>query len=318
GGFLPGHREEAGHPCARRPRPAAPGLRVQFVWRVERLDCARPRAAARCRRRHDRGEPHHLSRQGQGGADPGRGDQEVPGSRCARMGRTHAQLRVGDQRGLRPQAHRMDNRLRRLGRRPRQRSQADVRSGGEPQACAGSRRRRRRPGDDRQLSRIGVGLRTSFAGVRARAMTEDQKIVAVGAASGVATMIVAMTVSYRFWRVDPTLTDGASRLAYALKADVVAVVPLLLAIIAVGNKRFLSEAIDPTLQKEDRAAQIDGRVVDNTLQQYVLFLIGTLALSVNLAAEQMRVIPAAVIVFVVARVAFWIGYRIHPLYLAFG
>jgi len=32
----------------------------------------------------------------------------------------------------------------------------------------------------------------------------------------------------------------------------------------------------------------------------------------------MRIIPAAVIVFVTARIAFWIGYRIHPLYRAFG
>jgi len=54
------------------------------------------------------------------------------------------------------------------------------------------------------------------------------------------------------------------------------------------------------------------------LQQYLLFLIGTLALSVHLTAEQMRVIPAAALVFVVARIAFWVGYRIHPLYRAFG
>ena len=86
----------------------------------------------------------------------------------------------------------------------------------------------------------------------------------------------------------------------------------------VGNDRFLSEAIDPTLQKEDRATQINGRVVENTLQQFVMFLVGTLALSVNLTAEQMRAIPAVVIVFIVARILFWVGYRIHPLYRAFG
>jgi hypothetical protein len=149
-------------------------------------------------------------------------------------------------------------------------------------------------------------------------MTKDQKTVVVGAGSGVTTAVVATAVIYRLWPIDPTLADVASRIAYALKADVVAVLPLLLAIIAVSNKRFTSEAIDPTLHKEDKAAEIDGRVVDNTLQQYVLFLIGTIALSVNLAVEQMRVIPAATIVFVVARVAFWIGYRIHPLYRAFG
>jgi hypothetical protein len=66
------------------------------------------------------------------------------------------------------------------------------------------------------------------------------------------------------------------------------------------------------------ATQINGRVVENTLQQFVLFLVSTTALSVNLTAAQMRIIPAAAIVFIVARTAFWVGYRIHPLYRAFG
>jgi hypothetical protein len=94
--------------------------------------------------------------------------------------------------------------------------------------------------------------------------------------------------------------------------------PLLVAVIVVGNNRFLTEAIDPTLHKETPATEINGRVADNTLQQFVLFLTGTLALSVSLTAPQMRAIPAAVIVFVVARTAFWVGYRIHPLYRALG
>jgi hypothetical protein len=149
-------------------------------------------------------------------------------------------------------------------------------------------------------------------------MTRDQKIVGVGAASGVTAMIAAMAGIYQLWPVNPSLADVSSRLAYALQANAFAVLPLLIGIMAVGNNRFLSEAIDPTLQRENPATQINGRVVENTLQQYVLFLIGTLALSVNLTAEQMRVIPAAALVFVVARIAFWIGYRIHPLYRAFG
>ncbi len=149
-------------------------------------------------------------------------------------------------------------------------------------------------------------------------MTRDQKIVAVGAASGVATMIVAMYGIYQVWPTTGALAATAERLAYTLQLDAIAALPLLLGVIVVGNNRFSSEAIDPTLHKESLATVINGRVVENTLQQLVLFLIGTLALSVALAPEQMRVIPAAVVVFLVARIAFWIGYRIHPLYRAFG
>jgi hypothetical protein len=149
-------------------------------------------------------------------------------------------------------------------------------------------------------------------------MARDQKIVGVGAASGVTAMVATIAGLYHLWPANPSLVDVSSRLAYTLQADAFAVLPLLIVIMTVGNQRFLSEAIDPTLHKEDLGTQINGRVVENTLQQYLLFLIGTLALSVNLTAEQMRVIPAATLVFVVARIAFWIGYRIHPLYRAFG
>ena len=149
-------------------------------------------------------------------------------------------------------------------------------------------------------------------------MTRDQRVVAIGAASGVLAMTASVTAIFRLWPVAPGLADTGARIAYALQANAFAVVPLLVSIVAVGNNRFLSEAIDPTLRKEDAATQINGRVAENTQQQFLLFLVGTLALSTRLTADQMRVIPAAAIVFVMARILFWIGYRIHPLYRAFG
>jgi len=149
-------------------------------------------------------------------------------------------------------------------------------------------------------------------------MTKDQKVVAAGAATGIIAMIAGTAFIYNLWPVNPALGDISSRLVYALQANVFAVFPLLLGIIAVGNGRFLSEAIDPTLRKESLAMQVNCRVVDNTLQQFAIYLVSTLALSATLTADQMRVIPASAIVFVVARIAFWVGYRIHPLYRAFG
>ena len=77
-------------------------------------------------------------------------------------------------------------------------------------------------------------------------MTSDQKIVAIGAASGVAAMFTAVLVLYQLWPTNPRLGDVSSRLAYALQANVFAVLPLLIGIMVVGNDRFLSEAIDPT------------------------------------------------------------------------
>ncbi len=63
---------------------------------------------------------------------------------------------------------------------------------------------------------------------------------------------------------------------------------------------------------------VDGRVADNTTQQFLLFMVGALALSVTLPLERLSIVAAVSITFVIVRIAFWFGYRIKPVYRAFG
>ena len=149
-------------------------------------------------------------------------------------------------------------------------------------------------------------------------MTAEQKIVAVGSGSGVISMIVLMTIFYHLWPVSPELTDVATRLGYTARALTFAALPLLVGNVTVANARFSSDAIDPTRHAESRSMVINGRFVDNTVQQLLLFSIAALALCTVLTPSGMRVIPAAVTVFVVARIVFRIGYRIRPVYRAPG
>ena len=149
-------------------------------------------------------------------------------------------------------------------------------------------------------------------------MNADQKTVAVGAASGVMAMALAvwlLTIALPA----PVIADApGDRLAYTLRANVFAVVPLFIMFIVVGNARFLSAAIDPTRRAESRSMEIDGRVADNTLQQNFVFAIATLALSSVVPLNHLQVVWACAIVFVTARSLFWLGYRINPLYRAPG
>ena len=117
----------------------------------------------------------------------------------------------------------------------------------------------------------------------------------------------------------PALTDApAERLAYALRANVVALLPLFIMLVTVANSRFLSDAIDPTRHAESRTMEIDGRVADNTLQQNFVFAVASLALSTVVPLRYLQIVWACTIVFVVARLVFWAGYRLHPLYRAPG
>jgi hypothetical protein len=149
-------------------------------------------------------------------------------------------------------------------------------------------------------------------------MKPEQKIVAIGAASGVLVMALSVWLLAKILPA-PAIDDTvAQRLAYALQANVFAIVPFFVMLITVGNSRFLSDAIDPTRGAESPSMEIDGRVADNTLQQNFVFAVATLALSTLVPLNHLQVIWACAIVFVVARGVFWLGYRIDPLYRAPG
>jgi len=149
-------------------------------------------------------------------------------------------------------------------------------------------------------------------------MTREQKAVVAGSATGLASMLAAMWLLTR--ALPPPAQAGTieGRLAYALPWEALAALPLFVMIVAIGNARFGGVAIDPTRGAEDKAMLINGRVADNTLQQFVLFLAGSLALAVTVPAGYVQIVGAAAITFVAARIVFWIGYRIDPLYRAPG
>lgn len=149
-------------------------------------------------------------------------------------------------------------------------------------------------------------------------MTKEQKTVAIGAVSGIVMMVVLVWAIATYLPIPLIHDTYGYRIAYALRWSVFAVLPLFFMIAAVGNARFLGEAIDPTQQKEDHKLVVNGRVADNTTQQYLLFLVGILALSTTLPIQRISYVPAVAITFVVCRLVFWIGYRIHPLYRAPG
>ena len=135
-------------------------------------------------------------------------------------------------------------------------------------------------------------------------MNQSQKKVAIGAGSGVVTMIVLLHVFYFFLPTIHGVMSLPERLAFTLQMNLFALIPFFVMIIFIGNGRFLSDAIDPTKHLESKVIEINGRVADNTLQQNFVFLVGTLALSTFLHADSMKLIAVLTVVFILARVTF--------------
>ena len=149
-------------------------------------------------------------------------------------------------------------------------------------------------------------------------MTRDQKVVVAGALGGLAAMLLSTWLLYAVLPSPSDVRTQSDAVLYTLRWLPLAALPLLAMIVAVGNARAMGPAIDPTLGNEDQAMRINIRVAGNTLEQLVLFAAGSLGLAASLDPAQVRVVGAAAIVFVAARIAFWVGYRIHPLYRAAG
>lgn len=150
-------------------------------------------------------------------------------------------------------------------------------------------------------------------------MKAEQKIVAIGAASGILGMLALVTLLTFHIIPAPEIVDtAAARIAYALGANVFALIPLFLMFVTVGNERFLSEAIDPLRHAENRTMEINGRVAQNTLEQNFIFLVASLALSTVVSFAYLQIVWACAIVFVIGRFLFWWGYHKNPLYRAPG
>lgn len=149
-------------------------------------------------------------------------------------------------------------------------------------------------------------------------MKTEQKVVGTGAALGVVSMVIGVSVLMQVVPDSTIMDTTANRLAYALAANMIAILPFFIMMVTVGNKRFLSSAIDPTRHAENAMLEIDGRVTDNTMQQTLVFFIVSLALSTVVPFIHLNVLFAAAIWFVIARTFFWVGYRTHPLYRAPG
>ena len=125
----------------------------------------------------------------------------------------------------------------------------------------------------------------------------------------VAAFIVYVVCNHAPWLPLPALTTAADRLIFTLRWQLPSVFLILLGVGDVGRRRLFSHAIDPVGPRDQHLVVIPSRILQNTLEQLVMNSAGQLMLSTYLGANQMRVIPALTVVFVLGRVAYYAGYQ---------
>jgi MAPEG family protein len=150
-------------------------------------------------------------------------------------------------------------------------------------------------------------------------MSNDQRKVVAGAIAATVFCVAFFEVIFRltdFGLTPPGGIDVAFRLEYALKCEVFAALCLLAGVGAIANRRFfIPDAIGggPTPSLE-----IEQRYLENTLEQLVLAMVAHLALVVVVPDDSIRAVAILVMLFVIGRATFWIGYHISGPARAFG
>jgi hypothetical protein len=150
-------------------------------------------------------------------------------------------------------------------------------------------------------------------------MSSDQGKVVAGVIAALVFMVAFFTIVFRltdFGLAPAGAIDFAFRLTYALKCEVFAALCLLAGIGTIGNRRFFTpEAIGGG---PSESIEIDRRYLQNTLEQLVLAIVAHLALVVIVPADSIRVVGILVMLFVIGRATFWIGYHVSGPARAFG
>lgn len=151
-------------------------------------------------------------------------------------------------------------------------------------------------------------------------MMRKQLLVALGIAPAIVVCLIVFTSLHLGGTPDPSAPQSqGDRLAYAARWLLGPGLCLLAGIGMTGNRRFFSkDAIDGARADLGWAMEVNLRYNQNTLEQTVLAAIAWSGLALTLAPQDLRVIPALAGLFVVGRIAFWIGYLLAPWARAFG
>lgn len=139
-----------------------------------------------------------------------------------------------------------------------------------------------------------------------QALSKQQKQVIIGS---LASAAVGWGLFFVLRRLLPGPASPAEALAWVLLPPALL---LFLLVAAVGNGRFLSEGIDPIQGKDPRFVTVSSNVLDNTVEQSLIFVLAGVSLicthPLDAPLDTSGALPALALLFVLARVAFWLGY----------
>lgn len=140
------------------------------------------------------------------------------------------------------------------------------------------------------------------------------KVLLANSAFGLVFYVCAKLVFH--WQ--PQAWDVADRLALVIKCMVFAILPAMAAIAIVAAQRLNPDMWIGQKVRPYSSLDINTRFILNTVEQFILFLVGLSGISLYVPVSEARTVPILAALFLIGRTLFWVGYHKNPYLRAFG
>jgi uncharacterized membrane protein YecN with MAPEG domain len=144
-----------------------------------------------------------------------------------------------------------------------------------------------------------------------RWLVVERRKTLYGIISGNLGAAIAYGVAYALWPAGTELTRS-DRLFAAIELCAFPALIVLAMFYSCARMPDTTGAVNPLLGQESLRWKVNQRVLSNTVEQIAIFVPLLLALSLRVDAAHAKVIPIHVTLWVVARIAFAVGYRRSP------
>ncbi|OWF44146.1 Transmembrane protein 79 [Mizuhopecten yessoensis] len=136
----------------------------------------------------------------------------------------------------------------------------------------------------------------------------------------VAAIAIYFLVGYNFFPFQfPVMNSITERVVFTLRWQLLGGLTLLMGMMGVMAVRGQSDAAaDPVKGNAEHLTQLPQNILQNTLEQFIFHFVGQIVLCTYLSSESMKAIPLLVVLFVVGRILYKIGYQIEPMKRTFG
>jgi hypothetical protein len=139
-----------------------------------------------------------------------------------------------------------------------------------------------------------------------------RKATFISIAIGTASYPIALWIAWRAWPEVAPLTSAGERVAYAAELLIAVAVVVLLIVSLLFRTFDTAKAEDPFANAESQRWRINQRVLQNTVEQAMVFVPALLALSARVEPGHVKILPVLTALWCAGRILFWVGYRVKP------